>query len=68
MKDLDGTKNRVSIVKRLSHAHKHNIANALIQIQPILDLLAGQISNARNVPRTAPGSLVPLEVLGESAG
>ena len=37
-------------------------------IQPILDLLAGQVSNARNVPRTAPGSLVPLEVLGESAG
>ena len=30
-------------------------------IQPILDLLAGQITHAQNVPRTPPGSLLPHE-------
>lgn len=28
-------------------------------IQPILDLLAGQLTHTQNVPRTSPGSLVP---------
>ena len=34
-------------------------------IQPILDLLAGQVTHTQNVPRTPPGSLLPLETLDE---
>lgn len=37
-------------------------------IQPILDLLAGQVTNTQNVPRTPPGSLLSLEALDERAG
>ena len=36
-------------------------------IQPILDLLAGRVTNTRNVPRTAPGSLLVPEIVGEGA-
>ena len=34
-------------------------------IQPILDQLAGQVTHTQNVPRTPPGSLLPLEGLDE---
>lgn len=30
-------------------------------IRPILDLLAGHVTHTQNVPRTPPGSLLPLE-------
>ena len=30
-------------------------------IQPILDLLAGQVTHTQNVPRTPPGSSLPPE-------
>jgi S-adenosylmethionine decarboxylase len=35
-----------------------------LAIQPILDLLAGQVTYTQNVPRTPPGSLLPLEAPG----
>ena len=35
-------------------------------IQPILDLLAGQVSNTQNVPRTPPGSLLLPEAFDET--
>jgi len=36
-------------------------------IQPILDLLTGQITHTQNVPRTPPGSLLPPEALDKHA-
>jgi S-adenosylmethionine decarboxylase len=30
-------------------------------IQPILDVVAGQVAHAQNVPRIQPGSVLPLE-------
>ncbi|HEX3963911.1 MAG TPA: adenosylmethionine decarboxylase [Trebonia sp.] len=30
-------------------------------IEPILDLLAGEVTHTQNVPRTTPGSLLPLD-------
>lgn len=37
-------------------------------IQPILDLLAGQVTNVQDVLRTPPGSLLSPEALDERAG